>query len=308
MKARTRCTGLTASASGAYRQFLRSGDPRDSRAAREPTDEQPRTEGLRARSVDRLSYTLTMRPIIPAREALASTATHDRAHDAWPLAATMARERSRAFRSPQRRPGGDGVHDRLPHPQRERCVRAQGGGGNRASGLGTVGGRGAQQRRIRWLRGPAGSLVRGTLHPLRGDWLATRARELGQRFRHRSGARVPAIRVRDSGTARGGLLHRARKRALASGDGAARDGAGRRWRLRSPAYARRAPLTSPCAVPAAVRGLARRCAEAGTGAEAWPGAEAEPRVERSPGDTAPFGSPSRKRSSATLPSTAGRLA
>ena len=96
MEARTRCTGLTASASGAYRQFLRSGDPRDSRADREPADEQPRTEGVQARSVDRLSYTITMRPIIPAREAVASTAAHDRAHDASTLAATMARERGRA--------------------------------------------------------------------------------------------------------------------------------------------------------------------------------------------------------------------
>src|SRR6266513_784103 len=60
------------------------------------------------RPVDRLSYTVTMRSIIPACEALAST--DDRPHDPAPAAAPMARSGSRALRGAQRRPGGHGVH------------------------------------------------------------------------------------------------------------------------------------------------------------------------------------------------------
>src|SRR5215469_5864771 len=56
------------------RQFSRSGDSRDSQAGSPRTGSRSWTGASRRCTVDRLSYTITMRSIIPAREALASAA------------------------------------------------------------------------------------------------------------------------------------------------------------------------------------------------------------------------------------------
>src|ERR1700741_1292774 len=77
--------------------------------ARNPRIEQPdpRAGPRAARPAGRLSYTITMRSIIPAPEALASTdanAQHPAAH-----AEALAGDGSRAVRGPVRGPAGHGV-------------------------------------------------------------------------------------------------------------------------------------------------------------------------------------------------------
>src|SRR5437588_428563 len=127
---------------------------------------------------------------------------------------------------------------------------------SRLSGLGAVGGRSAGAGRVHRFRGPVGAFLRGPLHALHRDRMAPGALELGPRLRHRGRPSVPRFRLPESRALRGGRLHRARERALAGRDGAARHAPRRSRGLRPSQTPGGAPAAAARALPPEARGRA----------------------------------------------------
>src|SRR5438477_9095070 len=99
---------------------------------------------------------------------------------------------------------------------------------------------------------------RPTSRPAHRDRMAPGALELGPRLRHRGRPSVPRFRLPEPRALRGRRLHRARERALAGRDGAARHAPRRGRGLRPSQTAGEAPAPAARALPPEARGLAAR--------------------------------------------------
>ena len=233
-------------------------------------NEQPRPDGGGALPIDRLSYTITMRSIIPARDELARVdlmtelhterllLRHWRAADGAPFAALNADPVVMQFMA--------GCLTRSESDAWVRQARealSRHGFGPWALELKAAG-------RFIGCVGLALCTFEAPFTPCVEILLAPAALELGTRLRHRGGACLPAPGLRGARAARDRRVHGARERALARAHAAPRDAARSERGLRASAPARGTPAAPPRVVSPELQGVGGHASLRFSARGAWP--------------------------------------